>query len=102
MKYYIYILYSEKFDKFYTGYTSDYNKRIEDHNTSTNNTFTSKYRPWLLKAVFLVRENKTRVIQIERFIKNQKSRTLLIKLIEPNFLPVGELAQLVRVPYIRD
>jgi hypothetical protein len=27
-------------------------EKIKKHNNSTSNTFTSKYRPWQLKAVF--------------------------------------------------
>ncbi len=41
-------------------------------------------------------------MKIERFIKKQKSRILLEKLIDPNFEPSGFLAQLIRVPHVRD
>ena len=96
MKYYLYIIYSEEFDKFYIGYSTDVNQRIKKHNTSKFNTFTSKYRPWVLKAVFLT-ENKATAIKMERFIKKQKSRRLLTQLIKFEYVPTGILAQLVRV-----
>ena len=98
--YYIYILYSEFSDKYYVGYT-DYKRRLVEHNTSERDTYTSKYRPWFLKAVFACGENENEARQIERFIKKQKSRKLLEKMIEGENLS-GGLAQLVRVPYVRD
>ena len=102
MKYYIYILYSVKFDKYYIGYTHDIFKRLETHNTSNENTFTSKYRPWELKVAFYVGDQRSEAMRIERFIKKQKSRSILIKLIDVNFVPTGELVQLIRVPHIRN
>jgi len=102
MTYYIYILYSAHFDKFYIGQSSDVAKRLHHHNTDDKNTFTSKYRPWELKAVFKVGENRGDALKIERFIKRQKSKKLLIQLIDPTFEPDGRLAQLVRVPHVRD
>jgi len=77
-------------------------RRIKEHNTSTFNTFTSKYRPWQVAALFKVSENKSEALKLERFIKKQKSKTLLKQLAEPNFEPSGRLLPLVRVPYVRD
>ena len=101
MQFYIYILWSEVSDIYYVGYTSDYEKRLLEHNTSVNRTFTSKHRPWLLRAVFSCGNNESEAIRMERFIKRQKSRKLIEKLIaEDGF--TGGLARLVRVPYLRD
>ena len=102
MNYYIYILFSESTDKTYIGYTSDFNKRLLEHNTSVQNTFTSKYRPWVLKAVFKTGTNEAEAIVLERFLKSQKSKSLILKLIDPEFMPAAKLAQLVRVPHVRD
>jgi len=102
MYYFIYILYSESADKYYVGYTTDFHKRLIEHNTTKHNTFTSKFRPWVLKAVFKIGSNKTEAIKLERFIKNQKNKNLILKLINPHFLPDGKLVQLVRVPHVRD
>ncbi|WP_113638675.1 GIY-YIG nuclease family protein [Nubsella zeaxanthinifaciens] len=101
MTFYIYILWSEVSDIYYVGYTSDYEKRLLEHNTSIYHTFTSKHRPWLLKAVFSCGDNKSEALRIERFIKRQKSRKLIEKLIAGDDFS-GEFAQLVRVPYIRE
>jgi len=100
--YYLYILYSETSDLYYVGHTDNYQRRFTEHNTSDHNTFTSKHRPWLLKAVFACGEKRSEAIEAESFIKQQKSRSLLEKLCDENFSPSGKLAQLVRVPDVRD
>lgn len=79
------ILYSELFDKYYVGYTSDITRRLEEYNTIRFSTFTHKYRPWKLSVLFQVSKNKGEAIKIERFIKKQKSRTLILQLINPSF-----------------
>jgi putative endonuclease len=99
---YIYFLYSRSSDLYYVGYTSDYEKRVHDHNHQDHfNTFTSKHRPWELAAVFECGYVEAEAIKIERFIKKQKSRVLIEKIINGHPL-TGPLAQLVRVPQVRD
>ncbi len=100
--FYVYILFSQKFDKYYVGSSQNPWKRLQKHNTSRFNTFTSKYRPWVLKAVFEAGKTRGEAEKTEKFIKKQKSRNLLIKLTQPDFIPDGSLAQLVRVPHMRD
>ena len=100
--YYIYILYSDVAAKYYVGYTDEPQRRLVEHNTKPFNTYTSKYRPWILKAVFECNEKEAEAIKIERFIKKQKSRKLIEQLIDEKFTPSGYLAQLVRVPWVRD
>ena len=77
-------------------------KRVIEHNTTPHNTFTSKHRPWELIAVFKVSSLEAEAMRIERFIKKQKSQTLIRKLIDPTVFPTGLLAKLVRVPHVRD
>jgi len=80
--FYIYILYSLKANKYYVGFTSDVNRRLEEHNdTSRVNKYTSKYHPWELVMYFEVSQNRGEALIIERFIKKQKSRVFLEKLI---------------------
>jgi len=101
MEYYIYILYSETSNIYYVGYSDDFKRRFEQHNHSGNITFTSKHRPWVLKAVYSCGNKQADAMRIEKFIKNQKSRKLIEKLIEGgDFTAI--LAQLVRVPHMRD
>ncbi|MCG9899517.1 MAG: GIY-YIG nuclease family protein [Hydrotalea sp.] len=99
--YYIYVIYSERSNKYYVGYTQDYIKRLYEHNTSQRNVYTSKYRPWDLKAVFSCGSDVSVAVQIERFIKRQKSRKFIESLINGEGF-TGILAQLVRVPQERD
>ncbi len=100
--YFIYIIYSDSANLYYVGYTNDPKRRLIEHNTNPHNTFTSKHRPWLMKALFECGMSESRTLIIERFIKKQRSRKLIELLCDPHFIPVGKLAQLVRVPYVRD
>jgi len=99
--YYIYFIYSEKSDIFYVGHSDNYLKRFNQHNTSDRNTFTRKHRPWVLKAVFECGNDRNIAVKIERFIKKQKSRKLIERIISGEEL-YGILGRLVRVPHMRD
>ena len=47
--YWIYALYSERFDKIYVGQTNDITRRLFEHNFSIeNSSWTKSYRPWNL------------------------------------------------------
>ncbi len=100
--YYLYIIYSESADPCYVGYTNDPHRRLIEHNCKPLNTFTSKYRPWKMKALFECGISQSKALSIERFIKKQKSRKLIDLLCNPNFIPDGKLTQLLRVPHMRD
>ncbi|WP_145859142.1 GIY-YIG nuclease family protein [Pedobacter suwonensis] len=52
MTYYLDILYSKVANLYYVGYSSDYVRRLEEHNNLAVSTFTPKHRLWHLKAVF--------------------------------------------------
>jgi hypothetical protein len=43
-----------------------------EHNTDPHNTFTSKLRPWIMKAFFESGVSKSQTVVIERFIKKAK------------------------------
>jgi putative endonuclease len=75
--FYIYILYSETFDKYYIGYSDNPERRVNEHNTKAFNTFTKKHRPWKLAYSFPVSENRADTMKIEKFIKKQKSRKFI-------------------------
>ena len=100
--YYVYILYSSVADKYYVGSTANLQKRIWRHNNTSFNTFSSKFRPWKLVAAFEAGKSRGEAEKMERFIKRQKSRGLIEKLVNPDFVPKDKLAQLVRVPQLRD
>ena len=82
--FYVYILYSHKSDRYYIGHTPDINKRLSQHNNPRENKYTSKYIPWELKLFFKVSESRGEAMVVERFIKKQKSREFIRKLIQEN------------------
>jgi len=100
--YYLYILYNSGANKYYVGYSTNPWLRLEQHNTNSGEKYTGKYSSWILVAVFSVSENRIVALAIEKFIKKQKSRVLIEKLVDSSFEPSGKLAQLVRVPHMRD
>ncbi len=102
MSYYVYILYSESADKYYIGSTDNWENRLTSHNETDRVTYTSKHRPWRLVAVFSAGDSRAEAMYFEKFIKKQKSRKLIERLIDTSFVPEGKLAQLVRVPHLRD
>jgi putative endonuclease len=64
MTYFVYIIYSENFDRFYIGQTNDFNQRIIRHNAGYENA-TKPYLPW--KMVCLIEKNPS-------LNKNKKNR----------------------------
>jgi putative endonuclease len=85
----------------YVGFSEDPWSRLIQHNSKEEGTYSSKHKPWELKAVFLA-ESKSEALGIERFIKRQKSRKLIERLINPEFALEGRFAKLVRVQHLRD
>lgn len=78
--YYIYIIYSQLKDKYYTGFTENISTRLEKHNAGATPS-TKTGRPWTLayKEKF---ENKTDAIKRENQIKKMKSRIFIETLIK--------------------
>jgi putative endonuclease len=85
--YFIYILYSQKLDRYYVGTTDDVDKRLVEHNSGLyNNSFTSKGIPWDLRLCFECCSS-TAAYELERFLKRMKSRVFLEKVIvDPDIL----------------
>ena len=99
--YYLYILHSISSDKYYVGITNRPKERLIEHNTTDRNTFTSKYRPWEIAALFECGETLGEARKIENYIKKMKSKVFIENLINMDSFD-GPLAQLVRVPKLRD
>ena len=70
--FYIYIIYYKKFDKYYIGSSENPWNRLTKHNSSPFNTFSSKYRPWVLKAIFKACMTRGEAVKMEKFIKNKR------------------------------
>jgi putative endonuclease len=110
--FYVYVLLSYSSDKFYIGHTPDVSKRLEEHNNpSRPDKYTAKYLPWSLALYFEVSPERGQAIIVERFIKKQKSRVFIDKLINQKDNPgyfvslVNDILskKLVRaIPRIRD
>ena len=100
--YYIYFLYSKTADKYYVGHSQDPWKRLEQHLSNTGDKYTGSFDDWDLKAVFEVSRIRGDADKIEKFIKRQKSRNLLERMLDSKYKGTGVLAQLVRVPHVRD
>jgi putative endonuclease len=78
--YFTYIIYSDRIDKYYTGYTHNLALRIERHNNGWGN-FSSKGIPW--KLVYSEKfSRKTDAIKRENQIKKMKSRKYIEDLIK--------------------
>jgi putative endonuclease len=56
MSFWVYIIFSEKFDRFYIGQTNDMDGRIKRHNAGYVES-TKSFRPWALKLA-LSKENR--------------------------------------------
>jgi len=51
LEFVVYVLYSRKFNKTYTGYTSNLIERFKSHNYLGKKGFTLRYRPWMVVLV---------------------------------------------------
>ena len=77
---YLYILYSEKIDQYYTGETGDVGQRVNKHNRG-HSVATKKGVPWELKKVIEF-ETKTEAIKAEKWLKRMKSRRVTEQVID--------------------
>ncbi|MUP47074.1 GIY-YIG nuclease family protein [Gramella sp. BOM4] len=68
-----YVLYSEKFDKIYIGYTSSLIQRFYSHNIYSKKGYTTRFRPWM---VILVEFHSTKfeAMRREKFLKSGQGR----------------------------
>ena len=72
--YFVYILYSENFDTYYKGYTTNIVKRVEQHNQNKSE-YTSGKGPWEL--VYLKQyEDKKQVLIEEKRLKRLNRRSV--------------------------
>ena len=76
---YVYILYSEKIDRYYVGITDNLEWRLERHNAGWGK-YTKRGIPW--KIVYTEEyETKSDALKREKKIKNKKSRKYIEYLI---------------------
>ena len=76
MSYYVYILYSEDFDRYYIGQTNNIEGRIDRHNSGTE-TATKPYMPWVLMWT-IEKQTRAEAMALEKKLKNLSRERLLI------------------------
>jgi putative endonuclease len=79
MKYYTYILFSQKLQRYYIGSTQDVKERLNKH-LSSKTGFTSKAKDWNIKYVEEF-DTRREAIKRESQIKKWKSSLMIEKLI---------------------
>jgi putative endonuclease len=80
MKFYVYILYSEAFDKFYVGQTDNIETRVFRHNAGMEK-FTLAYRPWILKW-FVEKQTRADAVRLEIKLKNLSKDRLKVFIVK--------------------
>jgi len=78
MDYFVYILRSLKDGSFYIGYTSNLDRRLEEHNLGESR-YTKKKKPWEI-FYFEIFRSKREALKRERFLKKQKNTSFYMKL----------------------
>lgn len=81
MQHFVYILYSEKLDKYYIGYSTNPENRLAFHNSERNKIWSKRGQPWTLKKVFEFEEKKT-ALKAEKYIKRMKNRDYIATIIQ--------------------
>ena len=82
MNFFVYIIFSEKLNRYYVGHTEDINNRLSQHNSGLSK-FTAKAKDWKLaySEIFITREGAHKR---EREIKTKKSRKYIEYLLSSN------------------
>ena len=74
--YYVYYLRSTAFpDKTYIGYTTDLQRRLEEHNTGKS-TYTKQFTPWKVVGFFGFDE-QSKALRFEQYLKSNAGRIFL-------------------------
>jgi len=76
----VYVLYSEKYDKIYIGFTSDLEARLKSHNQLSQKGWTVRYRPW--KIIYTEPyADKQSAMRRERALKSSRGRKFIRSLL---------------------
>ncbi len=79
-----YILYSEKYDAIYIGYSSSLIQRFYSHNFLATKGYTIRYRPWVVLEVEFYTSKKEAVLR-EKILKSGKGRAYIWDTIIPKY-----------------
>jgi len=75
-EYVVYVLYSEQFSKYYTGFTSDLIQRFYSHNIFSTKGYTVKFRPWTVVYVEFFKSKREAMLR-EQYLKSGHGRNYL-------------------------
>ena len=87
MTFSVYILRSERFDRYYIGQTNNLKLRVEIHN-SPKAKWTKRYQPWVLTYIEEF-ESRSSAVRRERYLKSLKNISKFLKEIETNRSQIG-------------
>ena len=76
----VYILYSEKFNKNYTGFTSNLIERFKSHNLIATKGYTIKFRPWTIIHIEFF-SSKSEAMKREKYLKTGIGREFIKNII---------------------
>ncbi len=79
--FFVYIIYSKSFNKYYIGHSDDPERRLLEHNDPKYHKYTSKYRPWEMKATIAIGDIRGDAMKVESYLKDLKSRKIIEQII---------------------
>ena len=78
--FFVYVLYSEKYDRTYVGFTNDLERRLKEHNIGHSKS-TKAYKPWIV--IYNVElDTRMKAREREKYLKSGIGRDF-IKTIRP-------------------
>ena len=80
--YYVYILFSERDNKFYTGITNNIERRVHQHSIGYSSTRSTKNRGPFKLVFAQMCSDRTEARNLEKFLKSGSGREIRDKLIE--------------------
>ncbi|MDB5141617.1 MAG: nuclease superfamily protein [Mucilaginibacter sp.] len=80
----VYVLYSQKYNEIYIGFTSDLENRFLSHNELATKGHTIKYRPWVI-AHTEEYQTKSEAIKREAQLKSANGRVFAWNIIRQKF-----------------
>jgi putative endonuclease len=83
LMYWTYIIYSDKYDKYYIGFTHDLIGRLAAHNHLKNKGYTKKFRPWRIVYSKMFNTKKS-AMEHEKHLKSLKSKNAIQELLASN------------------
>lgn len=75
--YYVYVLQSVGYDRFYTGFSENLENRLKSHNAGKD-PHTAKYRPWRIKTAIAFTD-RNKALEFERYLKSPSGRAFAKK-----------------------